>query len=137
MKKESVRKEGWDEWERPVQTSQTRFTKVSTELQEKLNETGAIGMITLPEVNGLDATVFEVIKSFKLPLELPSAIKYDLKRRLMYVGTTLMRMHNCLCQPGEYECLAPILRKCFNRVKYILSDATKNETKLDEPETST
>ena len=136
MKKEKSRIEGWEEWERLVQASQTRFTEVSAELQCKLNETGAMGMITLPEVFGLDATVFEVIRKFKLPLELPSAIKYDLKRRLMYIGTTLMRMHNCLCQPGEYECLGPILRKCFNRVKYILSDATKNETKLEAPENS-
>ena len=134
MSKYRERQESWDEWEKLIQASQSRFTtNISAPLHENLVQTGAIDAVMLPSLpDGLDGTVFETIKTGRLRLDLPSVIKHDLKRRLMYIGNVLMKMHNCLCQPGEYECMEAILRNCFTRVKYIISDATKNETKLEE-----
>ena len=131
------RQKAWDEWEGIIGASQDRFGALPEDLQEKLRATGAWDVLRLntPE-EGLDATVFDVIKSNLLPLTLPSAVKHDIKCRLTYVGNVLMKMHNCLCQPGRYEDLEPILRKCFTRVKYIIGDSTKNETKLDEQDKS-
>ena len=45
-----------------------------------------------------------------------------LKKRLWHVGNVLLKMHNCLQLRGEFIALSPLLRKCFTRVKYILSD---------------
>lgn len=131
------RQGAWDEWEQLIQASQDRYESLSPGLKAKLNESGAMDLLRLPSPpEGLDCTVFEVIKNNLLPLTLPSAIKHSIKQRLTYVGNVIMKMHNCLCQPGQYEDLEPILRKCFTRVKYIIEDSTKNETKLDEHEKS-
>mmetsp|Transcript_71160 Transcript_71160/g.161048 ORF Transcript_71160/g.161048 Transcript_71160/m.161048 type:complete len:107 (+) Transcript_71160:347-667(+) len=48
------------------------------------------------------------------------------------LGTTVIKMHNCLCQPGEFQGLEPLLRKCFARLKYVLTDAIRNETSLQD-----
>ena len=48
--------------------------------------------------------------------------RHKLKQRLWHVGNILMKMHNCLQLRGEYIALSPLLRKCCQRVKYILSD---------------
>jgi len=41
-------------------------------------------------------------------------------------------MHNCLCQIGEFQGLETLLRKCYTRIKYMLSDAMNNETVLTD-----
>jgi len=51
------------------------------------------------------------------------------------------KIHNCILQPdvdadgddfvkGTYSGLASILRKCINRVKYVVADSTRNEVQL-------
>ena len=45
-----------------------------------------------------------------------------LKKRIWNVGNILLKMHNCLQLRGEFIALSPLMRKCFTRVKYILSD---------------
>ena len=41
-------------------------------------------------------------------------------------------MHNCLCQPGEYQKMELVTRKCFTRIKYILADSIRDETDLPD-----
>ena len=81
-----------------------------------------------PEVGtahaALDGSVFEIAKDRRMPpaSAISSLARPVLKKRLWHVGNVLLKMHNCLQLRGEFIALSPLLRKCFTRVKYILSD---------------
>jgi hypothetical protein len=128
------RQAAWDKWELHCAESQARLQQLPSDLKEELEATGAMGLcqLNVPVGEPIDATVFQCLMQNRLPLELPSTIKHDLKQRLFKVGTVVMKMHNCLCQPGEYQGLEPLLRKSFARLKYVLTDAIKNETSLQD-----
>jgi len=87
-------------------------------------------LLPVPIGSPIDSRVFEIIKNNNMPASLTSMEKYELKRRLFHVGDMLLKYHNCLAQPGDYQKLEPLLRKCFSRLKYILQDVTKGETTL-------
>jgi len=124
----------WDQWEAHVAAGQARFDSLDDELRAELERTGAMADVKLPVPMGdpIDSTIFVTLLNNKLPLDLPSMVKHDLKRRLYHVGTTIIKMHNCLAQPGEYQGLEMLLRKSFARLKYVLTDAIKNETSLKD-----
>ena len=72
----------------------------------------------------LDAHIFEIAKDRRMPPtdKLSSLDRHKLKQRIWHVGNILMKMHNCLQLRGEFIALSPLLRKCCQRIKYILSD---------------
>lgn len=113
------RQASWDEWEAFFVRSQQRFDNLPADLKADLEKTGAMDSLKLPIAPGepIDGTVFMCIMNNKLPLDLPSTIKHDLKKRLFNVGSVVMKMHNCLLQPGIYQGLALLLRKCFARLR--------------------
>ena len=73
--------------------------------------------VKVPAGTPLDATIFDVLKSRGMPKGLKSTEKYDMRNRLWNVGNMLLKMHNCLAQPGDYQLLEPILRKTFSRIR--------------------
>lgn len=134
IQKYPERKASWDKWEQFVAASQSRIDNLSDDLKEALERTGAMSQLGLPVPIGqpLDATLFSAIVAQKLPADIPSMVKYQLKKRLFHVGTTVVKMHNCLCQIGEFQGLETILRKCYAKIKYMLIDAMANETTLSD-----
>ena len=80
--------------------------------------------LRLPAHADLDGSVFEIAKDRRMPpaSAISSLERHVLKKRLWHVGNVLLKMHNCLQLRGEFIALSPLLRKCFTRVKYILSD---------------
>jgi len=128
------RQKAWDVWEAHCLKSQERLQNLPEDLKQDMEASGAMALcrLKIPIGQPIDATVFQCLSSNRLPLELPSNTKHDLKRRLFKVGTVVMKMHNCLMQPGEYQGLEPLLRKSFARLKYVLTDAIKNETSLQD-----
>jgi hypothetical protein len=113
------RQASWDEWEAFFVASQARFQALPADLVADLERTGAMAALQLPVPPGapIDGTAFACILNNKLPLDLPSPVKHDLKKRLFHVGTVVMKMHNCLLQPGIYQGLELLLRKSFTRLK--------------------
>ena len=75
--------------------------------------------VKVPAGTPLDATIFDVLKSRGMPKGLKSTEKYDMRNRLWNVGNMLLKMHNCLAQPGDYQLLEPILRKTFSRIRCV------------------
>merc|ERR1719201_1368188 len=73
--------------------------------------------LRLPAHADLDGSVFEIAKDRRMPpaSAISSLERHVLKKRLWHVG-------NFLQLRGEFIALSPLLRKCFTRVKYILSD---------------
>lgn len=105
--------------------------------QEGLARYGPSLKLPVPVGEPIDATLFNCLLNNKIPLEFPSAVKYNLKCRLFSLGSVLIKIHNCLLQregnsSGEYSGLEIALRKCFTRLKYVISDSIKNETKLKD-----
>ena len=80
--------------------------------------------LRLPAHADLDGSVFEIAKDRRMPpaSAISSLERHVLKKRLWHVGNVLLKLHNCLQLRGEFIALSPLLRKCFTRVKYILSD---------------
>lgn len=128
------RQASWDEWEAHLAKFGAKVDALPADLKAQLAKCGALEALELPVKLGdpIDATVFTCLLQNKLPLELPSTVKYDIKKRMFALGTTVIKMHNCLCQPGEFQGLEPLLRKCFARLKYVLTDAIRNETSLQD-----
>lgn len=119
----------WDKWEAFLVRSQTRFDTLPKDLKADLERTGAMASLKLqvPPGQSIDGTAFACVMNNRLPLELPSMVKHDLKKRLFHVGSVLIKMRNCLHQPGIYRGLEMLLRKSFRRIKYVLTDAIRNE----------
>mmetsp|Transcript_21426 Transcript_21426/g.32870 ORF Transcript_21426/g.32870 Transcript_21426/m.32870 type:complete len:654 (+) Transcript_21426:2068-4029(+) len=120
LAKSPERKARWDKWEKILIESQTRLESLPPEHAKALQLAVAPGQ-------PIDAAVFEVYKDRRLPPAgaITSLERHLLKSRIWHVGNILMKCHNCLQLPGEYIPLAPLLRKCCQRVKYILADDIK------------
>ena len=84
-----------------------------------------------PASTPLDSSVFFVImkNTFKAIPDLSSLAKYSIKTRLFRFGTILSVIHNQLARDEPYLSIAPILRKCFNRIRYILRDSVIEEAR--------
>lgn len=118
IQKDAARQENWAKWEKIVAASQARLAGVPEALA------GDRDALRLPAHADLDGSVFEIAKDRRMPpaSAISSLERHVLKKRLWHVGNVLLKMHNCLQLRGEFIALSPLLRKCFTRVKYILSD---------------
>ena len=134
INKDDERKSSWDDWDALIQTTQDELDGLDDEIKAGLEVSGGLAGLKLAKPVGapLDSRLFDIVKNNKLPTDLPSAEKYELKQRLFELGTVLLKMHNCLCQPGEYQKMELVTRKCFTRIKYILADSIKDETDLPD-----
>lgn len=118
LKKSPERLAKWEKWENLIIGWQGRCEKLPNP-----NDAEAVKFPVAPGTP-LDASVFIVAKDRRLPApsQISSLERHQLKLRIWNVGNILLKMHNCLQLPGEYITLSPLLRKCFRRVMYILSD---------------
>ena len=134
INKDDERKSSWDDWDALIQSTQDELDGLDDEIKEGLEVSGGLAGLKLAKPVGapLDSRLFDIVKNNKLPTDLPSAEKYELKQRLFELGTLLLKMHNCLCQPGEYQKMELVTRKCFTRIKYILADSIRDETDLPD-----
>jgi hypothetical protein len=125
---------GWEKWEALVVKSQGRLDVLSEELKSDLERTGAMTQLELaiPPGEPFDATLFNCILNNKLPMEYPSTVKHDLKQRLFNVGCTILKIYNCVIQTGLYQGLEILLRKCFRRLSFMLTDIIRNESSLKD-----
>lgn len=62
--------------------------------KDELERTGAMSSLKLAIPIGapIDATIFNILMENRLPLNLPTHIKYDLKQRLFSLGTKMMKV---------------------------------------------
>jgi hypothetical protein len=120
MKKDPERTKKWAKWEKILEESQARLDGL-TSLRD--DERDALKLAVAPG-EPLDAHIFEIAKDRRMPPtdKLSSLDRHKLKQRIWHVGNILMKMHNCLQLRGEFIALSPLLRKCCQRIKYILSD---------------
>jgi len=120
LRKDPDRVKKWAKWEDILVASQARLDALTTASAEDV----AALRLAVPPGAPLDASVFEVVKDRRMPptSAISSLDRHKLKQRLWHVGNILMKMHNCLQLRGEFIALSPLLRKCCQRVKYILSD---------------
>jgi len=118
ISKDSARQDSWAKWEKIVDASQARLDGVPEALA------GDRDALRLPAHSDLDGSVFEIAKDRRMPptSSCSSLERHVLKKRIWNVGNILLKMHNCLQLRGEFIALSPLMRKCFTRVKYILSD---------------
>jgi len=118
LKKSPERVAKWDKWERLLIQWQDRC-----DLLPNAADAQSLKLAVVPGTP-LDASVFECCKDRRLPpaSQISSLDRHHLKLRLWNVGNILLKAHNCLQLPGDYITLSPLLRKCFRRIMYILSD---------------
>jgi hypothetical protein len=130
----NLHRSGWEKWEALLLQSQGRLDALSEDLKSDLERTGAMTQLKLAIKPGqpIDATLFKCILDNRVPMEYPSAIKHDLKQRLFNVGTTILKIYNCVIQPGLYQGLEILLRKCFRRLFFMLNDVVRNESSQKE-----
>lgn len=115
LKKSPERVVNWEEWEKIIVAGQEKL--------DQLRE-GASCKLEVAPGTPLDSAVFDTFKDRRLPPanQITSLDRHNLKLLIWNVGNILLKMHNCLQLPGEYITLSPLLRKCFRRIMYILSD---------------
>jgi hypothetical protein len=132
----------WDRWEALLRESDAKIDALPEELLADLAAVGSVLQLPVPIGQPIDATLFTVLQMNRLPIEFPPRVKYDLKCRLFALGARLIKLNNCLLQreindegewqPGEYSAMCEVLRKCFVRLKWVISDSIRNETKLND-----
>lgn len=131
--KSDARMQSWAEWEELIGGFQDEIRALPDELKAALLPSGGVEGMLLSHPIGqpLDPRAFQVIKSNRMATDLSSIDKHILCSTLFGLGSVVLKMYNCLHKPGtEYEGLGLVLRKCFNRIKYILRDITRAETSV-------
>jgi hypothetical protein len=108
-------------WNDVLGKSQSRFDKIGEVVEGGSALFGADLKFQIPLDEPIDATLFTVLVANHMPLEYPSNIKFNLKCRLFALGSTLIKLHNCLCQleDGElsvFSGIVGVVRKSFRRV---------------------
>ncbi|KAJ1459759.1 hypothetical protein M885DRAFT_510993 [Pelagophyceae sp. CCMP2097] len=116
----------WKRWEGLLEQSQARLEGLPVYDAGEIDDM----RLAVPPGADLDPAVFDCCKDRRLPVtgSISSLARYKLKNRIWHVGNILMKAHNCLQLPGEFITLSPLLRKCCQRIKYMLSDDINVET---------